>query len=123
MPIVEDVVQVFQFETTRIAETCWRAWRCGRVNLGISLNFQTLIDSDGIVIAVTGMMIVFVALIMLSLFIKVLPIILDAIAVWVPEVESPHGQTADSIEADGHPAEDDEILAAIGFVLRTRRRG
>ena len=40
--------------------------------LGISLDFQSLMDSDGIVIAVTGLMIVFVALAMVSLFIKVL---------------------------------------------------
>jgi len=92
------------------------------VVLGLSLSFQSLIDSDGIVIAVTGMMIVFVALIMLSLFIKVLPIILNVISRWVPEIESPHGHAADSIEADDHPGEEDEILAAIGVVLRNRRR-
>ncbi len=91
--------------------------------LGISLNFQSLKDSDGIVIAVTGMMIVFVALAMLSLFIKVLPKVLDVVSRWVPESESSHGHSADSIEPDSHRDDDDEMLAAIGFVLRNRRRG
>ena len=88
--------------------------------LGISLDFQSLMDSDGIVIAVTGLMIVFVALAMVSLFIKVLPNILNVVSLWVPECESPHGHSADSIEPDVHSEDDDEVLAAIGFGLKNR---
>lgn len=67
-------------------------------------------------LAGTGLLIVFTALILISLFIALLPKILSVLArVW-PESDEPHGTT-------GHPEsqvpDNAAILAAIGFVLHT----
>lgn len=72
--------------------------------------------ADGAVQALVGLIIVFSALIVISLFIAALPRILAILsAVW-PEVDEPAGNT-------GHPdslvADDGAVLAAIGYVLHT----
>ncbi len=71
---------------------------------------------DGLAIAIAGLVIVYVALILISLFIASLPRILTLVNhVW-PE-------TIDGHREDGHPesqiADDTDVLAAIGFVLHT----
>ena len=70
-----------------------------------------------VAIAVTGMLIVGCALLLISVFISSLPRILAAVATIWPEVDEPHGGT-------GHPEslalDDDDVLAAIGFVLHHR---
>lgn len=71
---------------------------------------------DGAVQALVGLMIVFSALIVISLFIAALPHMLDKLSVVWPEVDEPAGNS-------GHPdslvADDGAVLAAIGFVLHT----
>ncbi len=67
-------------------------------------------------LAGTGLLIVFTALILISLFIALLPKILRVLAgVW-PEIDEPQANT-------GHPesqvSDDAAVLAAIGFVLHT----
>ena len=60
----------------------------------------------------------FVALILISLFIASLPRILEQVAGIWPEVEDRH-----AMSREGHPeslvADDAHVLAAIGFVLHT----
>jgi hypothetical protein len=62
------------------------------------------------------MLIVFCALILISLFIALLPRILGVISQYLPETEEPH-------ESLSHPEsqrlDDDAVIAAIGFVLHT----
>ena len=72
--------------------------------------------TEGAVQALVGLMIVFSALIVISLFIAALPRILALVSnVW-PEVDEPAGNV-------GHPdslvADDGAVLAAIGYVLHT----
>ena len=78
-------------------------------------DFQNVIDADGIGIAVMGMLIVFVALILVSLFIAALPKVLDALSDYLPAEHAYHGGHA----AVGGDDRDDEepIIAALGFVL------
>ena len=79
------------------------------VSEGLSLN-------DGAVVAIVGLMIVFTALILITLFISALPKILEKISrVW-PEVDEPVGHPTHS---DSLLADDGAVLAAIGFVLHT----
>jgi len=72
--------------------------------------------TNGPVVAIVGLMIVFTALIILSLFIAALPYLLQQLSVIWPEVSEPSGR-------HGHPesqvADDSSVLAAIGFVLHT----
>jgi Na+-transporting methylmalonyl-CoA/oxaloacetate decarboxylase gamma subunit len=70
---------------------------------------------QGLIIAIVGLLIVFLVLIFLSLFIASLPKVLALVGrVW-PEVEE---HRAISNEADDEDTEM-ELLAAIGFVLHT----
>lgn len=73
---------------------------------------------DGALIALVGLMIVFSALIVISLFIAALPRILGKLSSVWPEVDEPVSNSS-----VGHPdslvADDGAVLAAIGFVLHT----
>jgi Na+-transporting methylmalonyl-CoA/oxaloacetate decarboxylase gamma subunit len=78
-------------------------------------DFQNVIDADGISIAVMGMLIVFVALALVSLFIASLPRILEALNDYLPAEHAHHGGHAAAAADD---VDDDEpIIAALGFVL------
>jgi Na+-transporting methylmalonyl-CoA/oxaloacetate decarboxylase gamma subunit len=72
--------------------------------------------ANGPVIAIVGLMIVFSALIMLSLFIAALPYLLQQLSVIWPEVNESAGHHG---HPESHVAEDGSVLAAIGFVLHT----
>jgi len=71
---------------------------------------------DGAVIALVGLMIVFCALIFISLFIAALPYILEQLSKIWPEVDEPAGHPG---HTDSLVADDAAVLAAIGFVLHT----
>lgn len=91
-----------------------RAWGDRTFALVAQTGQDTL--GDGLAIAIAGLVIVYVALILISLFIASLPRILTLVNhVW-PE-------TIDGHREDGHPesqiADDPDVLAAIGFVLHT----
>ena len=75
--------------------------------------------TNGAAIAITGMLIVACALILICLFIMSLPKVLAAVATVWPESDEPHpGPThPESLVPD-----DDSVLAAIGFVLHHRLR-
>ena len=85
---------------------------------------ENIIDSDGLGISITGICIVFAALILISLFIASLPHILAALAsvlppsVLPPEVEH-HTAPAPGAKRNDH---DEAVIAAIGFVLHARHR-
>jgi len=70
---------------------------------------------DGAVIAAVGLLIVFVALVLISLFIAALPHVLVAVGTIWPEVSERH----ESEQSDGESEDDAAVLAAIGFVLHT----
>lgn len=74
------------------------------------MGFENIWEHNGLGIAATGMIIVFLALTGISIFIRVLPGILDALPITV------------SYEPEQQPAsakpgsDDDEVVAAIAFV-------
>jgi Na+-transporting methylmalonyl-CoA/oxaloacetate decarboxylase gamma subunit len=71
---------------------------------------------SGIPVAVAGLLIVFSALVLISLFIASLPHILGIVAKVYPEVDDTHsGQS----HPESQVADDGAVLAAIGFVLHT----
>jgi len=72
--------------------------------------------ADGAVQALVGLMIVFSALIVISLFIAALPRILAILSTVWPEVDEPAGNAGHS---DSLVADDGAVLAAIGYVLHT----
>lgn len=74
-----------------------------------------VMQDQGIPIAVTGMLIVFAALVLISLFIAALPQLLAIIAKVLPE-EPEHAAPQDRSPS---LIPDEAVLAAIGFVLHT----
>ena len=71
---------------------------------------------EGTSIAIAGLLIVFSALILISLFIASLPRILVAVGHIWPEVRDGHREEG---HTDSMVADDPAVLAAIGFVLHT----
>ncbi|MDA0747130.1 MAG: OadG family protein [bacterium] len=86
----------------------------------LEFSFQNVIEGHGLDIAFTGMLIVFTALLLISLFIAALPRILDRLSVYFPEGPEHHLAGAPAPRA---PSDETELLAAIGFALHTRKSG
>ena len=80
----------------------------------LAYSFQNVIDNQGISIAITGMLIVFTALVLISLFITLLPRIVSALNHRFPEP----AETAAVASASTDPA----VVAAIGLALHRRAR-
>ncbi len=76
--------------------------------------FQAISEAEGVSIAVTGMLIVFFALVIISLFIRLLPVLLGLMEPILPRLES-HTQPPSA--AERLPAENEKLVAAIGYVL------
>ncbi len=78
-----------------------------------TLNFsiQNIINGDGISLAITGMVIVFMALAIISTFIALLPKMLPILESILPEEHAHHGPTK-KVGKDNS-----EVLAAIGYAL------
>ncbi len=78
-----------------------------------TLNFsiQNIINGDGISLAITGMVIVFMALAIISTFIALLPKMLPILESILPEEHAHHGPTKKAKKNDN------EVLAAIGYAL------
>ncbi len=79
------------------------------------IDFSRVTDTEGIAIAVTGMLIVFAALTLITLFIFALPQILDGVSKVLPETVETHAVPDRSESLLPNEA----VLAAIGFVLHT----
>lgn len=69
----------------------------------------------GFSIAMVGLLIVYVALVLISVFIALLPRVLGWLSHLWPEVDEHHGVEP----AENDPDEQLAVLAAIGFVLHT----
>jgi len=76
-----------------------------------TFSVQNIVDGQGIGIAVTGMLIVFAALLIISLFISLLPRMLPLLATILPEESAHHAPSKRQAKDDG------EVLAAIGYTL------
>ena len=82
-----------------------------------------MIDANGIGIAITGMSIVFVALIVISLFIAALPRVLNLLDPYLPKASHIHAPSSPKQTAAPSPLENDEsTVAAIGFALHQHRK-
>lgn len=84
----------------------------------ITIDPQNVIDGNGIGLALTGMLIVFTALILISLFIASVPRLLGLLNRIFPEVDHHH-------HTPSRPADqpDLELVAAIGLALHQHGRG
>ena len=76
-------------------------------------------EGNAIAIAITGMLIVFTALALISVFIAVLPKLLSAIETYLPAVKDHHRAPT---TAESPPSDEEKIVAAIGHVLHTEMR-
>lgn len=81
-------------------------------------SIQNVIDGRGIGIALTGMAIVFVALSLITAFIALLPKLLQVTSNFLPPEADRYALPAAVETADT----EDDILAAIGYVLHTQAR-
>ena len=89
------------------------------------MGFGNIIDADGIALSLSGMAIVFVALILVSLYITWLPGLLPLVDWILPELEHPHGVSTPKQSASApqsNPDTDSEIVAALGVVLHRRQQ-
>ena len=85
------------------------------MSLALVVDFSRILNGEGIAIAATGMVIVFTALLLITLFISALPHILEVVGKVLPEVSDRHAP-------QDHPESllpDEAVLAALGFVLHT----
>ncbi len=93
------------------------------------MGVQNIIDNQGVSLVITGMTIVFLALVMVSILIALLPKILAVLL--PPESAEPahghpaHGHPAHGHSAHGHSARtressDEALVAAIGVALHRR---
>lgn len=77
--------------------------------------WQAIQDNGGLSLSITGMLIVFVALTLISLFIAMLPKVLDLLEPVLPRPHHPAVRSPD----EQLPADEEKIVAAIGYVLRS----
>lgn len=84
------------------------------------MSFQNVIDAGGIGLSLTGMTIVFVSLVLVSLFIFSLPRLLPLVNRILPEVESHHGAPIpSSATPQTTKGVEEEVVAAIGFAMHS----
>jgi Na+-transporting methylmalonyl-CoA/oxaloacetate decarboxylase gamma subunit len=89
------------------------------------MGFQNIIDADGIGLSITGMAIVFVVLILVSLYIAWLPRILPLVNAILPVVEHHHGAPMPSSGARPQASSADaeaEVVAAIALAMHHRQK-
>lgn len=78
----------------------------------LSFSYQNILNGNGFDIAVTGMLIVFAALAIISLFIASLPKVIGILDKIFPEIHHHAPATSKKPERDN-----DALLAAIGYAL------
>ncbi len=81
----------------------------------IHISFQNVLESHGIAITLTGMMIVFSGLVLISLFITQLPNLLSVYDRLTTRKVREKKPVAEAITDDVSP--EDEIMTAIGLVI------
>jgi Na+-transporting methylmalonyl-CoA/oxaloacetate decarboxylase gamma subunit len=79
---------------------------------------------NGAALAITGMMVVFVGLLAISVFITVLPHALEVVNQVLPESDHHHGHAAPAKKTAPLASSDDEeaIVAGIAFAIHSRNR-
>ena len=82
---------------------------------------QNTIDGQGVGIAITGMLIVFSTLILISLFIFILPKILEMLKGILPPETAHHRVASTKAPTAAGLGEEEAVVAALGFALHTRR--
>jgi len=87
---------------------------CWPVSGLLASGFHAISEGKGFSISVTGMLIVFFALTIISLFIRLLPVVLDLLEPILPRLES---HTQPPTAAERLPTDNEKIVAAIGYVL------
>lgn len=103
-------------------ELVWAQSNLGLQNVG----WRNVSEANGIAIALTGMLIVFVALVLISVFISTLPRLMALVEPHLPAAE-PLVRVADQPakkELAAPPAAtglDESLVAAIGAALHARR--
>lgn len=83
---------------------------------------QGIRDGNGLAISITGMLIVFAALVGISLFIGFLPMVLAWIEPFFPESEGHHGPAASSTAAGDGDDENLRLIAAIGYAKQAQAK-
>lgn len=78
-------------------------------------------DPNMIVIAITGMIIVFAALLILTLFLTALPKILEVVNEHFPPSEHGHGHSAKPVAAPKKESLEEDLVAAIAVALLHHR--
>ena len=79
------------------------------------MGINNILEAKGFGIAITGLTIVFVALLLISVFIALLPRLMEVLSVIFPEEHAEAAPAARSVV-------DEELVAAIGFALHQRER-
>lgn len=77
----------------------------------LAMGFENIVSANGVTIAIMGMLIVFSALTIISLFIALLPKLLLLLEKIIPEEHHQHEA------APSQPADHEQVLAAIGYAL------
>ncbi len=80
----------------------------------IHMSFQQVLDGNGIAITVTGMLIVFFALALITLYLTFLPKALQLLDKWFPSKEE-HHMVADQPQTQSSFSP--ELAAVIGYAL------
>lgn len=78
---------------------------------------QNIRDADGLGVALTGMLIVFSGLTLISLFIAVLPQVLARLSPYLPTEGAGHGVVSRPPSPVAPEVDEGELLAAIGFAM------
>ncbi len=86
--------------------------------------WQNVVNANGIALSITGILIVFVALMLVSLFISALPRMLAQLNNLLPEVSHHHGPASvpSAGGASARAVPEETLVAAIGLALHHRRR-
>jgi Na+-transporting methylmalonyl-CoA/oxaloacetate decarboxylase gamma subunit len=80
--------------------------------------WEAVVEHHGIALSITGMAIVFVALVVIALFIAALPHALALLGPYAPKIEKHGGPSP----AEQDQSDEEEVVAAIGFVLHSEAR-
>jgi len=96
-------------------------------NAAARYGMENILEADGFGLAITGLFIVFIALVGITLFIAVLPKVLALIEPYLPAEAHHHGHAPDKGSAQIAPvaavdvSEEEAVVAAIGFAMHARR--
>lgn len=83
----------------------------------LTMGFENIINANGVTIAIAGIIIVFSALTIISLFIALQPKLLPLLGKLFPEEHHPHGPSS------SQTADHEEVLAAIAYTLFRKQAG